>query len=366
MRVYLDHGVYSRLNDHSPNSEHLEEACLEIFEAAKNGEIILIISEANWNEIDTSPEEVQEEIGEKLHSIPKENIELIQDTEEILSLRNTYLEENVLGGKSIDDAHHIAAATVHKADLIISLDKDDIDNQGRVDGLWEGKDAPKKGFNIVNEEQGYQKIKVCAPQHFRDHYEEYQREKGREEGKRVEAIAHDLKTCRNEKEFQKRLEERGYVLSKSETDHVVLVDFEGKSFDLTEGIEKDPLLQKSGKYLSIETKPLPSVEEAKEKQEERIKTEELLVKREVEFWIEKEKMYQKSEIDNLVSQQCKPEEISKTIERHKTELDIAQKNEQNAARIKLQKNQQQKLTRLVSLGLERVFGRDRGLFLGKF
>lgn len=369
MRVYLDHGIYSRLNDQSPFKGYDNEACLEIFEAARNGEVTLIISEANRNEIKQSPSEIQKEINDKINSIPEKNIEHVRDTEEVIALRDTYLKENVLGAGSIKDAHHIAAATVHKADLIISLDKDDVDHQGRLEGYWEGI-IPKKGVNIVNEEQGYQNIKVCAPQHFREHYEEYQREKGREEEKRVLAIADDLKDSRDEKEFVKNLEKRGYVLSKNEGNHVVLVDFEGKAFDLTRVIEQDPLLQKAGKYLAVETKQLLSVENAQKVQKDlqaeregKIVSE---VKGRVDCRVKKAEQYYQKKLEGVYLTQSGPEKIRQIIEQKKADLEKIERSSQHEFRKAIEGSRKQKHDRLISHSKEHSLRNSRGRSLGKF
>ena len=63
-----------------------------------------------------------------------------------------YLKAGVLGRASIDDATHVAAATVAGADLILSWNFMHIVNFNRI-----------LGFNSVNTRYGYRSMVILSP-----------------------------------------------------------------------------------------------------------------------------------------------------------------------------------------------------------
>jgi hypothetical protein len=56
----------------------------------------------------------------KLKSIPKKSIEYVELSAEVITLRDAYLRAEIVGRRWIDDAAHVAAASVIGADAIVS------------------------------------------------------------------------------------------------------------------------------------------------------------------------------------------------------------------------------------------------------
>lgn len=54
--------------------------------------------------------------------MPADSIEFLELSEEAIELATQYLNENVVGKTSFDDCLHIALATIHKADCLVSLE----------------------------------------------------------------------------------------------------------------------------------------------------------------------------------------------------------------------------------------------------
>ncbi len=73
-----------------------------------------MFSDLTETEILNAPEYVKEHFK----NLPKENIERVIVTDEILFLASKYVAEKVVGQTSIDDCIHIATATIYKADIL--------------------------------------------------------------------------------------------------------------------------------------------------------------------------------------------------------------------------------------------------------
>ena len=73
-------------------------------------------------------------------------------TNEIRRLRDAFLTAGVVGPKWLDDATHVAAATVHRADAIVSWNFRHI---VRLDKI--------KAYNTVNTAMGYQPLTILSP-----------------------------------------------------------------------------------------------------------------------------------------------------------------------------------------------------------
>ena len=88
-----------------------------------------------------------------LKEIPEENIEYVELTDEATTLAKGYVSDGVLDENKIADAQHIAIATVHNVDLIVSWNFKHIVNINKI-----------RGFNAVNLKMGYPLIDIRSPQ----------------------------------------------------------------------------------------------------------------------------------------------------------------------------------------------------------
>ena len=67
-------------------------------------------------------------------------------------LGDTYIAENVVGKTSREDCFHIALATIHKVDVLVSWTFNHIVNITRI-----------RGYNAVNIKLGYTEIEIRSP-----------------------------------------------------------------------------------------------------------------------------------------------------------------------------------------------------------
>ena len=110
-RFYFDISVFGGAFD-----KQFEEVTLQLFERVKLGQVICVFSDLTETELLNAPENVKEHFK----NLPKDNIERVIVTDEILILASKYVSEKVVGKTSFDDCVHIATATIYKADILVS------------------------------------------------------------------------------------------------------------------------------------------------------------------------------------------------------------------------------------------------------
>jgi len=142
-RIYGDTSVIGGCLDaeFSNDSTHF-------IEIVRQGKCILLLSEIVIAELEKAPAKVQN----ILLSLPEETMERVELTDEILDLRNEYMKAKILGPEWIDDATHVAAATVARADAIVSWNFKHI---VRLDKM--------KAYNQVNLMNGYGILTIISP-----------------------------------------------------------------------------------------------------------------------------------------------------------------------------------------------------------
>jgi hypothetical protein len=83
-------------------------------------------------------------------------LEFVPLTTEILALRDAYVRAGVVGPQWLNDAAHVAAATVVRADAIVSWNFKHIVRLEKI-----------RGYNQVNESLGYGSLAIITPREVR-------------------------------------------------------------------------------------------------------------------------------------------------------------------------------------------------------
>lgn len=143
MRIYADTSVIGGCFD----PEFAVES-LRLVDAVRRGRLVLLLSDVVLAELADAPARVQA----VLQSLPATAVEKVEITEEVLQLRDAYLAAKVVGPRWADDAAHVAAATVTRADAIVSWNFQHI---VRLDKM--------KAYNQVNLKQGYGMLTIVTP-----------------------------------------------------------------------------------------------------------------------------------------------------------------------------------------------------------
>ncbi|MEM1278964.1 MAG: PIN domain-containing protein [Cyanobacteria bacterium P01_H01_bin.152] len=142
-RVYFDTSVIGGCLD-----EEFAVESRKICDLVLQGKITMLLSDFVIVELETAPKAVQVIFQELLAAA----VEQILITPEVIQLRNAYLAAGILTDKSRFDATHVAAATIAKADAIVSWNFRHI---VRLDKM--------KAFNQVNLSNGYDTLTIVSP-----------------------------------------------------------------------------------------------------------------------------------------------------------------------------------------------------------
>ena len=142
-RFYFDTSIFGGVFD-----KEFEEETLQLFERLKLGQIICVYSDLTEAELLNAPKEIKD----YFKSLPKDFIEKVVVNDEILSLASKYIEEKVVGKTSFDDCVHIAAATIFKADILVSWNFKHIVNVYRI-----------RGYNSINIRSNYSPLEIRSP-----------------------------------------------------------------------------------------------------------------------------------------------------------------------------------------------------------
>ena len=87
--------------------------------------------------------------------------EFVEIDEEVLTLVAHYLKSRILSAKFENDMRHIALATVHKTDLLLSWNFKHIVHFDKI-----------KSFNAVNEKMGYKPMHIYSPREVANYEED--------------------------------------------------------------------------------------------------------------------------------------------------------------------------------------------------
>lgn len=89
---------------------------------------------------------------ELLDKVVSENAELIEADNNARDLADKYLKEKIVTARYKSDALHIAVATIHKVDVMVSWNFKHIVNLNRI-----------RQYNSVNLKYGYSLIEIRSP-----------------------------------------------------------------------------------------------------------------------------------------------------------------------------------------------------------
>ena len=145
-RIYIDTSVIGGYYD-----IEFETVTRLLFGRIENKEFEVFFSEVNEEELLFAPEHVK--VIKNL--IPADCFNYIEITEEAKKLKQIYISEKALGKASENDAYHIAFASIHRVDCLISWNFKHIVNFDKI-----------KMFNSVNLRFGYPLIDIRSPLEF--------------------------------------------------------------------------------------------------------------------------------------------------------------------------------------------------------
>lgn len=148
LKLYLETSVWNFcFADDAPEKK---EATLQFFEQVKKGKYEIFLSEVVFFEISNAPEE---KISLLLDLIKQYQPVKLEVNDEILTLAEKYIAENVLPERAVNDSQHAAIATFFELDALISWNLKHLANLQRMEKI-----------NGVNLKEGYpKKLELITP-----------------------------------------------------------------------------------------------------------------------------------------------------------------------------------------------------------
>jgi hypothetical protein len=142
-RCYFDTSIFGGYFD----DEFSKETYI-LFNRVTAGKIICLYSELTEEELDAAPSRVKK----LFNNLPSRYIERLPINQQIINLADDYITQKVVGRTSREDCTHIATASIHRADLLISWNFKHIVNSNRI-----------IGYNQVNSQHGLPEITIKSP-----------------------------------------------------------------------------------------------------------------------------------------------------------------------------------------------------------
>lgn len=141
--VYVDASVVGGCLD-----EEFAAESIALVAMARNGEAVLLVSDLLLEELSRAPSEIKRVIA----GLDTNAVRAVRRSDESRRLLQAYLDAGVVTPKSINDAHHVALATVERADVIVSWNFKHIVHFDKI-----------RMFNAVNLREGYPLIDIRSP-----------------------------------------------------------------------------------------------------------------------------------------------------------------------------------------------------------
>lgn len=110
-RIYLDTSVFGGLHD-----EEFQVYTEPLFERIKNSEFEIIFSNITEQELENAPAKIKA----TTEFLLKNSTDYVKSDIESVQLAKKYIEEGVVGPTSYADCLHIALATIHNANILVS------------------------------------------------------------------------------------------------------------------------------------------------------------------------------------------------------------------------------------------------------
>jgi len=152
-RLYIDTSVFGGLYD-----EEFEEFTRPLFDRIQKEEFMLLFSTVTQDELENAPTQVRELV----QRLKAQSTEFIELTEDAVELATQYIAEKVVGQTSYADCLHVALATIHHADFLVSWNFKHIVNVQRI-----------MAYNSINIKNGYKQLEIRSPRDLMTYEDNY-------------------------------------------------------------------------------------------------------------------------------------------------------------------------------------------------
>jgi len=142
-KIYIDNSVLGGYFD-----KDFKQDTRKLFDRIRKGDFIIHLSEISELELLEAPEYIKDLKKE----IPNDCLVNLELNEDAKYLAENYIKEKILTKSNINDAYHIAIATVNRIDVLISWNFRHIVNLNKI-----------RLFNSVNLKLGFPQIDIRTP-----------------------------------------------------------------------------------------------------------------------------------------------------------------------------------------------------------
>lgn len=147
-KLYLDTSVPSFL--FADDSQEKQEATIRFWDILRLGIYDVVISDILLLEISKCEAPLGQKLEDKLAEII---LEIVSVNEDVFVLARKYVDETIIPQQYQDDAMHIALATYHEADALISWNFKHMVNLKTI-----------RGINGINRMLGFKELEILTPQ----------------------------------------------------------------------------------------------------------------------------------------------------------------------------------------------------------
>ena len=119
---------------------------------------MLLFSTVTQDELENAPTQVRELV----QRLKAQSTEFIELTEDAVELATQYIAEKVVGQTSYADCLHVALATIHHADFLVSWNFKHIVNVQRI-----------MAYNSINIKNGYKQLEIRSPRDLMTYEDNY-------------------------------------------------------------------------------------------------------------------------------------------------------------------------------------------------
>jgi predicted nucleic acid-binding protein len=147
IRAYVDTSVFGGVYD-AEFADHSRA----FFDRVGRGEIIVLLGRTTEVELSVAPPHVRG----VLEAVPSHLLVRLPTTDESVALQEAYLVASVVSRKWANDALQVAAATIARADVLVSWNFKHIVRFDRM-----------RAFNAVNFQLGHQHLSISSPSEVR-------------------------------------------------------------------------------------------------------------------------------------------------------------------------------------------------------
>lgn len=128
---------------------------MKLFEAIRSGKFVGYTSRYVTDELEKAPEPKRSAM---LDLIEQYGLTLLEHGDDALSLAKKYIAEGIIPSSYLYDSIHIAIASIHGLDVIVSYNFHHIN-----------REKTKKLTSLVNSEEGYTPIEICTAEEVLKH-----------------------------------------------------------------------------------------------------------------------------------------------------------------------------------------------------